>query len=122
MATVAHEIKRGMPFAVVQLVMDPAFPGCDFVQLESDLSRPTSAEIAMNACFVKPVIRQFPDRVPSGFFITDVWLKLDKLLGGKALVPRDPQSTKQTLAAREATRTKKLIGALRYLWRSSFLA
>ncbi|CAL1163649.1 unnamed protein product [Cladocopium goreaui] len=52
--------------------------------------------------------------------MTDVWLYLDKLLGEKLFVARDVP--KQNQAATEAGRCKKLIGALRYLYRNSFFA
>ena len=57
-------------------------------------------------------------QVPSGFLLTDALLLLDKTYGGKLLVPTADQ-TKEDLAAREARRIKKLLGALRHLFRNS---
>lgn len=58
--------------------------------------------------------------VPSGFYITDAFLWLDGLLGRGLLVP-DKDNTKQTMAASDSKRLKKLMGALRYLFRNSHL-
>ena len=52
--------------------------------------------------------------------MTDVWLYLDGLLGGKLLVKKDIPKSDQ--AADEGTRCKKLMGALRYLYRNSTIA
>lgn len=59
----------------------------------------------------------FPASVPGGTILTDIWLYLDGLLGGKLLVKEG--ESKQNQAADEAERCKKLIGALRYLYRNS---
>ena len=52
--------------------------------------------------------------------LTDVFLLLDKKLGKNALKPdRKFNQTKMTLAAMEGCKAKRLLGALRALWRSS---
>ena len=56
-------------------------------------------------------------QVPSGFFITDALLSLDRRLGGGLLVPA--KDSKQEIAAREAKRLKRLMSALRHLYRNS---
>lgn len=48
--------------------------------------------------------------------MTDVWLYLDSLLAGKMLVKEG--ESKQAQAATEAQRCKRLMGALRYLFRN----
>ena len=58
---------------------------------------------------------EFPTRVPGAMLLTDVFLHTDKLLDGK-LFPKEP---KDLYAGKEATRVKKCIGALRYLYRNS---
>ena len=58
---------------------------------------------------------EFPTRVPGAMLLTDIFLYTDKLLDGK-LFPKDP---KEMYAGKEATRVKKCIGALRYLYRNS---
>lgn len=55
-------------------------------------------------------------QVPSGYFLTDVLLRMDALFQGRLL--QGPKSKVQ-LAADEAVKLKHLIGGLRALWRSS---
>ena len=50
--------------------------------------------------------------------LTDVYLELDRLLGRKVFRPTKTQS-RMDLAAIEGCKTKKCLGALRTLWRSS---
>lgn len=57
-----------------------------------------------------------PWKVPSGYFLTDVVLELDRLLQDKLL--QGPQSKLQ-IAADEGVKLKRLIQAVRNLWRSS---
>ncbi|CAK9034613.1 unnamed protein product, partial [Durusdinium trenchii] len=53
----------------------------------------------------------FSDHVPGAVLLTDVWLMLDQLFGGKLLCK--PGESKRTQAATEAGRCKKLMGELR---------
>ena len=59
--------------------------------------------------------------MPSGFFVADALLLLDKFLEEGLLVPTS-EDTKATLALAEAKRIKKLMGSLRHLFRNSFLS
>ena len=74
-------------------------------------------DIATNYVWLHPIVSSFPETVPGTILMTDVWLYLDRLLGGKLFVAQDVP--KQNQAATEAGRCKKLIGALRYLYRNS---
>ncbi|CAE7812666.1 unnamed protein product [Symbiodinium sp. CCMP2456] len=74
-------------------------------------------EIGRHYCFLQPLVKEFPDRVPSGFLLTDVWLrKNDKRQ--KGLVKPKQGETVWDHAAKEAKRIKKLMGSLRYLFRN----
>lgn len=55
------------------------------MQLGSELSRPQASEIALNYPWILPIVRKFPSTVPSGFFLADTMLWLDRLLGGNML-------------------------------------
>ena len=77
-------------------------------------------EIGANFVWLKPIVETFNDKVPGALILTDVWLYLDRLLGEKLLVK--PNETKANQAGKEADRCKKLVGALRYLYRNSSLA
>ena len=54
-------------------------------------------------------------QVPSGYFLTDCILRLDELFKQRMLLGGD----KLDLAAEEGVKLKKLMGAVRALWRSS---
>lgn len=58
-------------------------------------------------------------QVPSGYFLTDVMLKIDALFDGKFLMDPTGKMNKLELAANEGVKLKNLVGALRGLWRSS---
>ena len=59
-------------------------------------------------------------QVPSGYYLTDSFLRLDEMLGKKLLKPdRQKKESRMYCAGREAVRAKKCVGALRYLWRST---
>ena len=58
--------------------------------------------------------------MPSGFYLTDSLLALDKIFEGSLLVPTEG-STKQDVAAAESRRLKRLLGALRHLFRNCYL-
>ena len=70
--------------------------------------------------YVRPAVEEFPTCVPGSVFLTDVWLMLDQKLEGKLLV-HPTRDGKQLQAGREASRLKRLVGALRYLYRNSAL-
>lgn len=86
-------------------------------------TRPTFKDIAVNFVWLKPFVEAFPDRVPSGFLMCDVILMLNEFLMDKLLLPEDPNApvTREDqveMAKEEMNRMKKLLGALRYLWRN----
>ena len=115
----AIEIKRGLPLPVMQVIGADSWAGGPLIQLENDYTRPGANEVAMNYCWLKPVVSQFRASVPSGYYCADVMLALDELFFGKLLVPTIEGQTKKVLAAQEGSRLKALVGGLRYLWRSS---
>ena len=76
-------------------------------------------EIAGNYVWLRPLCHHFKTKVPGALFLTDVMIYLDVLIGGNLLCK--PGVDKVAQAADEAKRLKRLMGALRYLWRNSFL-
>ena len=86
-------------------------------------------DIATNMVWLHPICVVCPDKIPSGLFICDVLLRLDYLLEGKLLMVTKPDNykgkepwttdeEKVELARQETGRLKRLLGALRYLWRN----
>ena len=59
-------------------------------------------------------------KVPSGYYICDVFLYLDALCNKRLFKPDSKQfETRSSLAAEEAVKVKKCLGTLRYLWRNA---
>lgn len=88
-------------------------------------------EISDHGSWLRALVREFPQKVsrrglcvgfcpkvPSAFFIADCFLQMDKLLAQSLLVPTAAMN-KVDLATLEAKRCKRLIGALRHLYRNS---
>ncbi|CAK9081172.1 unnamed protein product [Durusdinium trenchii] len=116
--TDALAMKAQLPAVLLSMIDDDGWHGGEIVQLESDMHRPSCGEIALNYPYLKGLVQNHPHSVPGGIYLTDVVLFLDSLLDGKLLVQRDGK-TKKVLAGEEAERLKRLLGALRALWRSS---
>ena len=113
------DLKMKMPIGITQLITSGEWKGGNLVQLESEISRPSSEEVILNYIWLRPFVQASPEAVCSGFFIADCFLMLDRLFVGQLLQATKPGDTKLTLAAQEATRIKLLMGSLRNLWRSS---
>ena len=98
---------------VVETVFEKAF---DLLNLQ---------DISKNYVWLRPWVEAFPDRIASGFFVMDCLLMLDHFLSGKLLLPVDKEvcdkETKVDLARDECGKMKRLLGALRYLWRNGIL-
>lgn len=56
--------------------------------------------------------------MPSAFFVSDAFVYLDLLLGKRLFRPT-PKDDRVSLALKEGVKAKRLLGALRTLWRSS---
>ena len=76
-------------------------------------------DIAANFVWLRPLATKFSTHVPGAILLTDIWLYLNDLLDKRMLV-KEGMSV-QLQAGQEAERCKKLMGALRYLYRNSVL-
>lgn len=121
MQSMAVEVKQSLPLSVTQLLSGP-WEGGAIVQLEDTTCSAKAEDLVLNFSWVRPFVRRFRDRVPSGFFLADTFLFLDTLWYGRLLRPVEPDYTKESLAAQEGKKIKILISCLRALWRSSILA
>ena len=85
----------------------------------------TLQDLSKNFVWLRPWVEAFPDRIASGFYIMDCLLMLDHFLSGTLLLPEESQvcdkETKMDLAREECSKMKRLLGALRYLWRNGIL-
>lgn len=65
-------------------------------------------------------MKHFKDKVPGATILTDIWLYLHRKCDNVLLTR--PDIPVETQAAEEAGRCKRLMGALRYLYRNSDFA
>lgn len=117
----ACTIRSGLPLSVAQVIESAAWKGGPLIQLTDTITRPQADDLVLNHCWIKPFVQKFREKVPSGFFVVDTFLYLDKLYNGKLLQPLNAGDSKHSLASEEAKKVKLLIGTLRALWRSSKL-
>ncbi|CAK9004360.1 unnamed protein product [Durusdinium trenchii] len=120
-AQVARGIVRELPLTAVELLERGEWKGGNIIAVDSALQRANAAECATNFHYLKPVLEHSPDKVPSGYFLTDVFLYVDLIFKGNLLVNPSPdqQKDKMTIAAEEAVKLKRLVSTIRGLWRSS---
>ena len=114
------DLKQSLPMPVLQVLSSDAWCGGDLLQLKDETSRPTAEEVVLNFAWLRPVCQQFKSTVPSGYFCTDLFLALDDLFLQRLIHPT-AEKGKKALAAIEGYRMKRLMGAVRFLWRSSIL-
>ena len=114
-------MKQTLPLAITQILTSKEWAGGWLLQLENDVSRPTANDVVMNYWWLRPVAKRFPKSVPSAFFCTDVFLYLNHHFMGQLLKVQQADETVRSLASQEAGDMKRLMGALRFLWRSSSL-
>ena len=114
LARVIHET---LPQQVHDLVAGPDYKGGAIVNLDSVIQSPTRQHLRKNVYWIKPIVGIFQRSVPSGYFLCDALMELDKLMNKKLLQPKS--GDKLTLALQEASKLKKLVGHLRYLYRNT---
>ena len=115
----AAALKLSLPLTVKELIQSPEWKGGALIQLENDISRPTADDCILNYIWLRPFVSKFPETVCSGYYAADVFRALDVSFDNKLLQSSDPLDTKKSLALEEGGKMKRLMGGLRYLWRSS---
>ena len=111
-------MKTHLPLAVHDLLSGDEWGGGPLLQLSNELARPSAEDVVFNYPWILAFAEKYPCHVPSGFLCADVFLAFDAMMDDKVFQPTPPQ-TRQTLAIAEGAKMKKLMGGLRYLWRSS---
>eukprot|EP00435_Cladocopium_sp_Y103_P045297 s2664_g13.t1 len=113
-------MRQNLPPTLLALFEDKDYQGNGLLALPTSqgVKTPTAAEVSLNYVFLLPTVQAFPSKVPSAYLLTDIYLELDRLLDMKVFRPTKEQS-RLDLAAIEGCKTKKCLGALRTLWRSS---
>jgi hypothetical protein len=114
---VAREIHKSLPDSTHELLSHP-FKG-KIVTLSSgtDLASGRKEDVHNNAVFLKPCVRQWPQRVLSAYLYADIVLELDQLVAGNLLTPSRAWPRKMDLALQVGSKLKKLTSTLRQLGR-----
>ncbi|CAJ1372520.1 unnamed protein product [Effrenium voratum] len=112
----AVEQMKLIPERACRLIRDESFRGGDLVYLPNALARPTYKELSRNYVWVRIWASQFPEKAPSVFLIADVLQRLDQKFAGNLLQHTDKCRAER--AGEEAGRIRKLLSALRYLFRN----
>lgn len=112
-------MKEQLPLAVLDLIASPTWRGGNLVKLHSEVSRPSVQEVSLHHHWLKPWTVAMPTKVPSAFMVTDALLILNDLLDKHLFPVVEPGDSVMQKAAAEAVKIKKLLQALRYLYRAS---
>lgn len=118
----AAEIHVNLPPSMLAVFEDPKYKGGALLGLPQSgtLKTPTANEISLNYPWLVGMVTKYPSKVPSAYLLTDAFLLLDKRMQKKLFRPSaDLKETRMGLAAIKAVKAKRILGALRALWRSS---
>ena len=85
----------------------------------TDLAAARKEDVHNNAVFLKPCVRQWPQKVLSAYAYADILLELDKLVAGNLLTPSRAAPSKKDMALQAGSALKKLTQTLRQLARRS---
>ena len=80
---VAEALRDALPEAAMKLLQAGSFVGGRLLRLKNPMASCVREDVENNRYFVLPVAKAYPDRVPSGYFLADVFLELDSLLDAK---------------------------------------
>jgi hypothetical protein len=104
----------------VNLLLTSQLKGGPLTVVKESMDR---KDLKLNKVWLLPFVKKSPDRVPSAFFVADVFMAMDVILNGKLLRPVPGKGdSKVLLALAEAQRVKSLFSYLRYLWRATPVA
>ena len=116
----AARLVEVLPEEARGLLRDPRWKGGNIVVIKDQVAwAPKQDDIIKNYVFIKEVVVRYGDRIPSSFFLADVFAEADKRLADRLLLPRSSSETKSSLALQEGGQLKKLCQYLRYLYRES---
>lgn len=89
----------------------------DIIELKTvtnDIQTPRISDVKLNAVFVRATLSLHPDKVPSLYYLADMFLLLDSMFNRNLLIVREPNDTREKRALKEAGRLAKLVSVLRY--------
>ena len=116
---VAREIHKSLPDSTQELLSHPFKGKIVTLSAGTDLAAARKEDVHNNAVFLKPCVRQWPQRVLSAYAYADILLELDQLVAGNLLTPNRAAPSKKDLALQVGNTLKKLTQTLRQLGRRS---
>ena len=116
---VAREIHKSLPDSTQELLSHPFKGKIVTLSAGTDLAAARKEDVHNNAVFLKPCVRQWPQRVLSAYAYADILLELDQLVAGNLLTPNRAAPSKKDLALQVGNTLKKLTQTLRALGRRS---
>jgi len=114
---VARETFKMLPETIHCLMGAGPFMG-NLIAVSSEQFPPSKDDLKNNYAFLKPLVRHYARKVPSGYFIADVLLCMDALFSGNLITARAMES-KRDRALGEANKLKRMISTLRHLRRKT---
>ena len=117
----ARAWENNMPETARGLIDNKQWKGGPIITLHDTVAWSTVEKDATNNAvpFVRESVIRYGDRIPSGFFFTDVFLLLHKNLNERLLIPKNADETVLSLASAEAGKLKKVMQHLRAMWRGN---
>ena len=117
MQKLANNIYAGLPARTKMLVTESRFVGGQVISLEDQTGWAVRVgDLKAHHAFLRPLVKEFPSTVPSGFLCADVLLELNRMFDDKLFVPIE-DDTKDEMALANGGKLKKMVGALRNLYR-----
>ena len=114
---VARDIHKSLPDCTQELLSHPFKGKIVTLSAGTDLAAARKEDVHNNAVFLKPCVRQWPQRVLSAYLYADIVLELDQLVAGNLLTPSRAWPRKMDLALQVGSKLKKLTSTLRQLGR-----
>eukprot|EP00969_Alexandrium_andersonii_P373037 15483075-Alexandrium_andersonii.AAC.1 len=112
---------EGIPDLARQLITQEKFKGGPIVRFKGRACK--QKDCVANEVWIRPALLLTPDRVPTAYFLADVFLRADQILEGKLLkLPGGvvaSEKQKAAMALQEGSRLKAACGYMRYLARDT---
>ena len=117
--SLAEAIIENMPKNLVNMLLDGKLRPGPIVELQAGGQYGVSAsDVVGHQVYLGPLVKAYPAAAPSSFLLADVLLAIDEKLDGKFIL-RPEAGDKKLWALQDASRLKRLIQHLRYLYRAT---
>ena len=114
----AKDLHDALPARARALLRSKAWEGGPIIKIDDEATwNVTEPDVEANACWLRPLIERYADRIPSVYFMADVYMELHLMMECRLLQGKNPEDTPRTLAMQEAGKHKKVLQKLRQMWR-----